>query len=288
MSRVFFDYEFIKQLLIELSSHSLLYEINNGNSQEIQVKINTFNLIKYYRRIYINRVLEKNNPLDLLIIKVTIPEYVENIEENLLQGDIYFSTLSIENIEKISLQNKCLVFNQYTYLKEANIYFSSHTWCIKKNQLKDDLIPDFNLFQSNYIKLQDPYFVVNCGENLKNEKEILSRIFKNIDNLTLVFNKRAKPRTIKIEGKSINFSSSDYEKKISLLKKQVNVIYKEFHNRNIISDYVIISSEYGFDFIGSFNKVYKTQLLSFVPIFQFNHFTKKFIFFDLKKQIEIF
>ena len=106
MSRVFFDYEFIKQLLIELSSHSLLYEINNGNSQEIQVKINTFNLIKYYRRIYINRVLEKNNPLDLLIIKVTIPEYVENIEENLLQGDIYFSTLSIENIEKISLQNK--------------------------------------------------------------------------------------------------------------------------------------------------------------------------------------
>jgi hypothetical protein len=205
-----------------------------------------------------------------------------------LQGDIYFSTLSIENIEKISLQNKCLVFNQYTYLKEANIYFSSHTWCIKKNQLKDDLIPDFNLFQSNYIKLQDPYFVVNCGENLKNEKEILSRIFKNIDNLTLVFNKRAKPRTIKIEGKSINFSSSDYEKKISLLKKQVNVIYKEFHNRNIISDYVIISSEYGFDFIGSFNKVYKTQLLSFVPIFQFNHFTKKFIFFDLKKQIEIF
>jgi hypothetical protein len=287
MSKVYFDYEFIKKLFNYLFNHSLFLEINNSNSQVIQTKIDIFNIIKYYKEIYINKILEKDNQLDLLIIKTSVPKYIDNIEGNLKQGDVYFSIIDSEKIEKFSIENKCLVFN-FTNLDEAYVYFSNQTLCIKKYKKKEDLFPVLNQFQNNFIKLQDPYFVINCNEDLIIEKEILSSIFKNTNQLTLVFNEKAIPRLMKMEGVKIDFNPNIYEEKILILKSKVDMIFSNFHNRNIISDYVIISSEYGFNFIEYGDKVTKTQILTFIPIFQFDYSTKKFPFFNLKKEIEIF
>ena len=91
-----------------------------------------------------------------------------------------------------------------------------------------------------------------------------------------------------MEGVKIDFNPNKYEEKILILKSKVDMIFSNFHNRNIISDYVIISSEYGFNFIEYGDKVTKTQILTFIPIFQFDYSTKKFPFFNLKKEIEIF
>jgi hypothetical protein len=169
-------------------------------------------------------------------------------------------------------------------------YFLSDLIYVKKNSKLSDIY-DYKFHFSDLLII-DGYLLEKC----ENSDEVKKVLYKNTIALIYKLFKIKNNQKLKLY---LNFkikSCIDNSKKlfeecffnINSFKENDNINFeaelKDIHNRNILSDFLIATSEHGFNLFREKNKVW-ASIITIIPIFHYNNRKNLFEFFDLKKDI---
>jgi len=282
MIKLFIEYSFLLAI-DELRRHNI-EKISLGEMPEL---MSIIHIITHYKNNFLDIKLTpiewESNPFVKKIFKENPPGVITFDINKPEKNAVYFTTkLNAEEAKVLSIKQQCMIISIENY-QEIFKYTLTKTIYID-NEFKSKGNPlNFFIFD---LKIQDPYFLAD-NRIYKKQVEFIKSVFP-IDNTFSIHtytnqspNKHKNNRLTPDENDITNFKNYIPN---SIKNKEVKIVEK-FHNRNIISNYFIASSEFGFN-LATYKEELRPSLLICIPCFTYDPHQRYFIFETTKKNIE--
>jgi hypothetical protein len=247
-----------------------------------------------------------------------INQDVSTISDNYLKHlAINFQSLNIAEFESKRKEIGCVVFttnNNKEYKKTHNQliitiddlikidsksdqigiekYFSIEFIYVENNSKFSDIY-DYKFHFFN-LMIIDQYLLEKCENSDKENKllyentsKLIFKLFKikNNQNIKIYLNYNLKRCISELE----KLFKDSFFKVINLNQEESKINFntkfeKDIHNRNILSDFLIVTSEHGFNLFRE-DKAWRS-IITILPIFHYNNRKNTFDFFDIKNDIK--